>query len=524
LPVAATLAARSVLLDVGACEPLEHGRQQDQIDQRRVELLAAPSRDDLDGGVEPLTAAIPSVVRQRIERVGDRHDARGEWNALATQVTRVAAPVPPLVVGQDSIWQLGIERGERRQHVRAAARVRGDLASLCRGEARRIVDDVEQRLVDLADVVKQRHALYRAALTLGQAGRVGDDQSIRRNPTDVLPGLRVVGLDGVENRFQARSREAFDGLASSAFTIGQHAGDDGRGEGDRAIHREELTEWRMPAPSHILGRTLVWASPVDQGRSMRSRINDAVSRPLAMACLLGLIAGQPACLAAQSAGTLLGVVVDSATRATLSGAEVSALALRQVVQTDERGRFTLTKVPAGEVELSIRRVGYEPQRETIIGTGGSRDSVLIVLVARPAVLSEVAVSAVGRHHREGIDGFYARRARGIGAFVTREDLESRHARVPTDALNLPGVALVPTRFGTAVRFTTGASLRRNCAPTLWVDGQRAPNMELDEIPVDDIEGIELYHGASVTPGQFWQGNTTSTTCGTIVVWSRTPGN
>jgi hypothetical protein len=257
---------------------------------------------------------------------------------------------------------------------------------------------------------------------------------------------------------------------------------------------------------------------------MRSRINDAVSRPLAMACLLGLIAGQPACLAAQSAGTLLGVVVDSATRATLSGAEVSALALRQVVQTDERGRFTLTKVPAGEVELSIRRVGYEPQRETIIGTGGSRDSVLIVLVARPAVLSEVAVSAVGRHHREGIDGFYARRARGIGAFVTREDLESRHARVPTDALNLPGVALVPTRFGTAVRFTTGASLRRNCAPTLWVDGQRAPNMELDEIPVDDIEGIELYHGASVTPGQFWQGNTTSTTCGTIVVWSRTPGN
>lgn len=257
---------------------------------------------------------------------------------------------------------------------------------------------------------------------------------------------------------------------------------------------------------------------------MRSRINDAVSRPIAMACLLGLIAGHPTFSAAQSAGTLRGVVIDSATRAPVAGAEVSVLAPRQIAQTDDHGRFTLAKLPAGEVELSIRRLGYEPQRETIIATGGSNDSILVVLVARPAVLSEVAVSASGRRQREGIDGFYARRARGIGAFVTREDLESRHARVPTDALNLPGIALVPTRFGTAVRFTTGASMRRNCAPTLWIDGQRAPNMELDEIPVDDIQGIELYHGASVTPAQFWQGNTTNTTCGAIVVWSRTPGN
>ena len=45
-------------------------------------------------------------------------------------------------------------------------------------------------------------------------------------------------------------------------------------------------------------------------------------------------------------------------------------------------------------------------------------------------------------------------------------------------------------------------------------------MEVDEIPVNDIEGIELYRGPATTPSQFWQGNLTE--CGTVVIWSRMP--
>jgi hypothetical protein len=46
-------------------------------------------------------------------------------------------------------------------------------------------------------------------------------------------------------------------------------------------------------------------------------------------------------------------------------------------------------------------------------------------------------------------------------------------------------------------------------------------MEIDEIPLNDIEGIELYNGPSTTPAEFWQAN--GSQCGTIVVWSRLPG-
>jgi hypothetical protein len=256
---------------------------------------------------------------------------------------------------------------------------------------------------------------------------------------------------------------------------------------------------------------------------VRSWINHVARRLAAIVCLAGMVAGHTATASAQGTGTLRGVVVDSATRAPVAGAEVSAQSLRQFARTDDHGQFTLIRLPAGEIELSVRRVGYEPLSETIIATGGSRDSVLIMLVAQPVTLAGVPVSAAAQRQREGVKGFYTRRARGIGAFVTREDLEARHARVPTDALSLPGIALVRTRYGTSVRFTTTTSMRRNCSPTLWIDGQRAPGMELDDIPVNDIEGIELYHGPSVTPAQFWQGNETNTACGTIVVWSRTPG-
>ena len=255
--------------------------------------------------------------------------------------------------------------------------------------------------------------------------------------------------------------------------------------------------------------------------SMESRSGGSVRGWLAIASLVALLSALPA--AARAQGTLRGVVIDSMTRAPVSLVSVAIVALHIVGRGDDSGRFVFTRLPRGEVELSIRRMGYQPQRERIILTGGSRDSVLIVLVPHPATLSGVEVSAGERRRRQMVEDFYQRMARGIGTYITRDDLEARHARLPTDALNLPGIRLVHTRYGTSIRFVTGSNVRRDCAPNVWVDGQRAPGLELDDISVNDIEGIELYNGPSTTPAQFWQGNLSNSGCGTIVVWSRVPG-
>ena len=106
----------------------------------------------------------------------------------------------------------------------------------------------------------------------------------------------------------------------------------------------------------------------------------------ACACLL-TSATRPS--AAQS-GVLRGVVVDSADGSLLENVGILSEALRKVARTDSKGRFTLTQMPAGEVELSIRRLGYKPQRQTIVLSGGVNDSVKVVLVAQPEVLQAIA--------------------------------------------------------------------------------------------------------------------------------------
>jgi outer membrane receptor for monomeric catechols len=122
-----------------------------------------------------------------------------------------------------------------------------------------------------------------------------------------------------------------------------------------------------------------------------------------------------------------------------------------------------------------------------------------------------------------IEDFYRRRAKGIGGtYFTRADIEARHAARLSDVLrDAPGVRFVRTRDGAGVRFDSPANFRQNCLPQYFVDGQRVTNVEVDDFPLRDIEGIELYNGPSSTPMQFSQGAVTS--CGTVVIWSRVPG-
>ena len=203
----------------------------------------------------------------------------------------------------------------------------------------------------------------------------------------------------------------------------------------------------------------------------------------------------------------------------LAAADVAINALHRLTRTDDRGRFSLTDLPLGEVELSVRRLGYAPKSVHVKVNAAANDSTLITLSELPDVLAGVTATAL--RARLEIEQFYRRRARGPGTFFTRDEIEDRHAINTSDVLRMaPGVQVVRTAAGNGIRFTSSAA-RRNCSPLIWLDGQKAPGMEIDQIPVSDIEGIELYQGASTTPVQFSQ--STTTTCGTIVVWTRLPG-
>jgi hypothetical protein len=63
---------------------------------------------------------------------------------------------------------------------------------------------------------------------------------------------------------------------------------------------------------------------------------------------------------------------------------------------------------------------------------------------------------------------------------------------------------------------------RDCPPQYWVDGVKAFGLNIDDIIPQDVEGIEIYEGASTVPPQF---NTKegTTICGVVLIWTRIPG-
>ncbi len=242
----------------------------------------------------------------------------------------------------------------------------------------------------------------------------------------------------------------------------------------------------------------------------------------ALACAVpGLLSAQgapPAAADPSATYHVTGVITDAA-REPVPDAEVTAadggVRARGAV-TDSRGRFNLGRFPAGPLSLHVHRIGYEAHAIKVeVGVGGQPTSVEIVLLAVPAELAGVSVTAdASGRLRE----FYQRR-QDRAAFARFLDSEDIRRRGPANASDLfrtvPGISIKnnPSAGGNAIRI-------RNCQPMVWVDGQRSPGAELDEvIRPEEIAAIEFYPSAAGTPAQYLErGNRL---CGLILVWTKT---
>lgn len=96
-------------------------------------------------------------------------------------------------------------------------------------------------------------------------------------------------------------------------------------------------------------------------------------------------------------GTITGSVSNAATRNLLEGAKIEVPALGRTVLTDNTGRFVLSSVPVGNVELVVTYLGLDPKRETIPVGAGQRVVRNIDLSAEIYQLGEFRVTG----EREG---------------------------------------------------------------------------------------------------------------------------
>lgn len=220
-------------------------------------------------------------------------------------------------------------------------------------------------------------------------------------------------------------------------------------------------------------------------------------------------------LGAQDRGSISGTVSDSA-GGRISGAEVAVAGSGTRVFTDTEGAFRLMRVPAGDVELSVRRLGYAPATVAVRVAGNASATANARLAAVAYSLDPVTV----RERREVFDsrlaGFQKRRAKGTGYFFTREQLDNKSHRLADVLREVPGVRVRPIPgAGRTV------SMRGSCPALIVIDGMPATAgaFDLDMLDLASFEAIEVYSSSSTVPHELSAGRGTLS-CGLVALWSR----
>ncbi|NUP55819.1 MAG: TonB-dependent receptor plug domain-containing protein [Gemmatimonadaceae bacterium] len=253
---------------------------------------------------------------------------------------------------------------------------------------------------------------------------------------------------------------------------------------------------------------------------MATRTSLLTSR-LVMAALCGC---PLAARAQQLPATLVGVVRYSA-GSPIPAVEVRFTGTDQIsVRTNDSGGFRMVNLPVGIGKVTVRRMGFGPATAEVRLRSGRTDSLVFALNPLATTLAGVLVEDEyeARSHRL-LAGFWERRSRGFGYFLTRDEIEKRDAHEFADLARMAPNVLVGTRNGRRViRFTRSATAR-DCPPQYVVDGMKIENGSPDEFTPQDVEAIEFYSGPATIPPQFAP-RFNSYTCGAVVIWTRLPGS
>ena len=178
---------------------------------------------------------------------------------------------------------------------------------------------------------------------------------------------------------------------------------------------------------------------------------------------------------AQSTGVVRGRVVESGSQRGVAEAQVTITGTTLGAVTNANGEFTISGVPAGTHELSVRRIGYGRRTQTITVAANATTSANFDVALAASQLDAVVVTGTGGGAEK----------RTLGNSVTSIDVADVTAR--NSILNVtevlqsrtPGVSILPGSGapGTAAEIRIrGAGSLSGYRPVVYVDGIRY-NME-----------------------------------------------
>jgi hypothetical protein len=218
--------------------------------------------------------------------------------------------------------------------------------------------------------------------------------------------------------------------------------------------------------------------------------------------------------AAQQTAILKGRIVDDETGDPVANAVVRIKGLPPLT-ANSQGRFELSSLPAGSVELAIQAIGYAAQTHRFPASAGEVIDRIFPLQFTGAKLPDIEVEGRAQRLAPRYVQFERRRGLGMGAYFRWDELKDRGYATVGDALRT--VRGVKIRCDQAA-FECFAVMARSpqCAPVWWIDGIEIRSFH-ENTPIRDLYGIEIYRGPGEVPGEFGGSNAG---CGVIVMWTK----
>ena len=230
-----------------------------------------------------------------------------------------------------------------------------------------------------------------------------------------------------------------------------------------------------------------------------------------------------------------GILLDAATGGPIPDGTVVISANRgrfqRALKADSVGCFEFADISPGPYRLRASRIGYTDAVGDLVLTADSLVDIEVRMGVEAVALAPVTV--VSRSTRDVspvLRGFYDRMQHGFGRYITREEIEARHAVYVADVLrHIPNLRGTAGRMGNANGGFTHGSTGDRCSVVFFLDGLQLNQPAIagrytqrdfaidDYVNADEVEGIEVYRGESDTPAEFV---TRWVQCGTVVIWTR----
>jgi hypothetical protein len=244
-------------------------------------------------------------------------------------------------------------------------------------------------------------------------------------------------------------------------------------------------------------------------------------------------------------GGVAGTVARDAAGTVAAGAEVRLPLLNRAATTDDKGAFKIDGIEPGRYDVIVRLVGFTPIIDSIVVAAGQVSHRSFVFAVPVKALDTVRTNAAETKVRSTPLSAFEERRRSHqgGVFLSDSVLRLSDSRKMEDLLGrVSGLMKVhegSKTFAASGRSSGGGGPVFLSAKTAQVESQpnwcfvsvfrdgvkifQAPRTQFNEPPdlsnisVVDLGGVEYYAGGASMPPQF---NGTSSSCGTLLLWSR----